>query len=95
MKFAMIIVFLFLLAMSSVYSLNDARNDYQFRLGLMRKLQKNHSWYPGDNERMSDKFLTKGKRSNDSFISYLGFLRDSSEKVNKSLLTKKVQRFMK
>jgi hypothetical protein len=80
--------------MNTFLCLKDDYNNYQFNLAQMKKLQARHTWYQGPNERMNDKFIRR-RGSPDLFVSYLGFLRDSSQQVNESLIHRKMQKFVK
>jgi hypothetical protein len=78
-------------------SLKSNREIQSFRLEQMTKLQQRHTWYPGINERMNDKF-SGGKfspsRKDDKFISYLGFLKDSSYNANKKIMENNLEKFL-
>jgi len=74
-------------------------NPQMFRLKKMKELQSKHQWNPSINERMSDSFdakiYSKGIKNADGFISYLGFLRDSSNEVNTKIFKKLSEKFLR
>ncbi len=76
---------------------NNSKNELQnFRLNKMKKLQENHTWFSGINEKMNDKYVgEKDSHKKDKFVSYLDFVRDSSYKTNKNILLKQIERFSK
>jgi hypothetical protein len=78
--------------------IDDKKIDYHsFRSFQMSKLQQKHTWYTAIKERMNDNFTTdkiSQNRQGDEFISYLGFLKNSSYKANKVINEKKMEKFL-
>lgn len=56
-----------------------------FRQAKMNELQSNHHWKPSLDEGMNGNFRAEDKKNSDHFISFLGFLRDSSRKASKNI----------
>jgi hypothetical protein len=90
----MVFIYLFLVFLNPLLCTKDNYYNYPFQLAQMKKLQSRHTWYTGSNERMNDKFI-KRRDSPDLFVSYLSFLRDSSQQVNENLVHRKMQTFLK
>ena len=59
-----------------------------YRNGIMSELQKSHTWKVAARENVSDQQYSKtsasfGKTNSDEFVSFLGYLRDASNKASK------------
>lgn len=69
------------------------------RENSMRNLQKNHVWRPAKNERQNEAFsktkYQQGNKNADLFVSFLGYIRDSSYKQSTPLFEKIVKKFSK
>jgi len=65
----------------------------------MRKLQKTHVWTPSDNERKNDKFnklkYTQDNPNVDLFVTFLGYIRDSSYKQSSQAFEKIKEKYVK
>jgi len=78
---------------------NNKERYKLFRINQMNRLQDRHQWKSSRQERMvgkySRKIASQGNRNADPFVAYLGFLRDSAFKGNKSILEKEAENFYK
>ena len=70
-----------------------------FRISQINKIQSNHHWSQSKRESMKGKYsrstASRGNKNADPFVSYLGFLRDSSFKGNVNVMDKEMERFYK
>ena len=74
-----------------------------YRNGIMNDLQKSHTWKVAPRENVSDQTFSKtaasfGKTDSDEFVSFLGYLRDASNKASKLIAqhdSKKIERSLK
>jgi hypothetical protein len=64
-----------------------------YRQAKMNELQSNHHWKPSLSEGMNSKFRVENKNNADHFISFLGFLRDSSRKASKNVNELQVKKY--
>jgi hypothetical protein len=60
-----------------------------FAKNVMNDLQKRRSWRPAASENMNEPFnksaASGGKKNTDEFVSFLGFIRDTSSKASKNI----------
>src|SRR5436309_1964090 len=101
--FLQIILVSLLVAIRSNHIRNKFKNKHKskirssvdpklFRKTQMEKLQKNHTWNTAPSERIEDSFNRNSNsqfgKNKDDFVSFLGYLGDASQKVNKKLSEK-------
>jgi hypothetical protein len=69
------------------------------RENSMRKLQKTHVWSPARSERKNEKFnkikYAQGNKDADLFVSFLGYIRDTTYKQSPPLFDKIKERYVK
>jgi hypothetical protein len=69
------------------------------RENSMRSLQKNHVWTPSKSERKNEVFsktkYQQGNKNADLFVSFLGYIRDTSYKQSPPLFDKIKKKFVK
>jgi len=78
-------------------SLEDKNRFNIFRQGKMNDLQKSHQWTPSIREGIDMKFnkiaSSHGKKNVDTFVSFLGYLRDSSHKASFNINQKEMEKY--
>ena len=76
---------------------NDKIRRKIFRINQINRLQSTHTWNQSKRESMEGKFsraiASQGIKNTDPFVSYLGFLRDSSLKGNVNVMENEMKRF--
>ena len=70
-----------------------------FRIGKLNELLNNHHWKQSRSEGMTGQFskavASQGNKNADEFVSFLGFMRDSSYKGNLNVMDQDIKRFFK
>ena len=81
------------------YSNDDLNRVNIYRQNQMNDLQKNHQWTPSLREGISEKFnkdiASQGKKNADSFVSFLGYLRDASHKASFNINKLELEKYFK
>ena len=69
------------------------------RENKMRELQKTHVWSPSRNERLKEGFnkikYQQGNKNADLFVSFLGYIRDTTYKQSPPLFEKIKEKYVK
>jgi len=70
-----------------------------FRIGKMNEIQKNKRWRhsraESSDERFSKIIAAQGNKNADEFVSFLGFLRDTTYKGSQNIMKSDLERFFK
>lgn len=68
-----------------------------FRIKEMNNIQNNHHWRHKEREGMTKEYskvlASQGNKNADTFVGFLGFLRDSSSEGSQTVYTNQLQKF--
>lgn len=78
-------------------SKNDVVRKKLFRIKEINNIQNNHHWRHKDREGMTKEYskvvASQGNKNADTFVGFLGFLRDSSSEGSQSVYSNQLQKF--